>query len=162
MLTGISWNNYIVVVVLILTVWYLFVGFRYYFGEIKEFVTGKRKLKFRAFSKKSIEAPYSDFSSANSKDILNSQDEFETADTVFNEVEELVIKLKNSITEATQKNFSKKDFEDCLQLILKEHSLISNSPFRSSINELIVSECEIQDSILLTYQEIEALWNKKK
>ena len=161
MLTGISWNNYIVVVVLLSVGWYLFVGLRYYFDDIKEFVTGKRKLQFRFLERKLIPKSDYDFDYQKSDEILNAPVEFETIDPAFTEVEELVTKLKNAITDATQKKLIKKDFEEHLRFILKEHALLGNSPFCSSISELIVLECEKQESVLLTLQEVDALWDLK-
>jgi hypothetical protein len=160
MLTGISWNNYIIVVVLLSIVWYLFVGLRYYFEDIKEFVTGKRKLQFRGVAGKSISKSDYNFDYQKSDEILNTPVEFETVDTVFNEVEDLTARLKNAITDATQKKLSKQEFEDYLRFILKEYPSLRDSPFRPSLNELIVSECEKQESVLLTLQEVEALWNE--
>lgn len=159
MLRGISWNNYMVVVVLLSIVWYLFVGLRYYFDDIKDLVSGKRKLQFRGLGGKSIPKSDYDFDYQKSDEILNTQVEFETIDPVFNEVEDLTTKLKNAITDAAQKKFIKKDFEDHVRFILKEHSLLGNSPFRPSLNELIISEYEKQESVLLTHQEVDALWD---
>lgn len=159
MLTGISWNNYIVVVVLLSIVWYLFVGLRYYFDDIKDLVSGKRKLQFRGLARKSIPKSDYDFDYQKSNEILNAPVEFETVDPVFKEVEELTASLKKAITDATQKKLVKRDFEDHLRFILKEHPLLGNSPLRPSINELIVSECEKQESVLLTHQEVDALWD---
>lgn len=160
MLTGISWNNYIVVVVLLSIVWYLFVGLRYYFEDIKEFVTGKRKLQFRGLERKFIPKLDYDFDYQKSDKILNAPVEFETVDPVFNEVEDLTARLKNAITNTTQKKLVKSEIEDRLRFILKEYPLLRDSPFCSSISELIVSECEKQESVLLTLQEVEALWNE--
>lgn len=159
MLTGISWNNYIVVVVSLSIVWYLFVGLRYYFDDIKDLVTGKRKLQFRGLEGKSILKSDYDFDYQKSDEILNAQVEFETIDPAFNEVEELVTKLKKAITDATQKKLIKSEFEDHLRFLLKEHPLLGNSPFRPSLNELIISEYEKQESVLLTHQEVDALWD---
>ncbi|MFC5683587.1 hypothetical protein ACYE2N_00460 [Flavobacterium sp. MAHUQ-51] len=47
MLKGISWNDYLIVVVVLTIIWYVFVGVCYYYAELKEFLSGKRKLKFR-------------------------------------------------------------------------------------------------------------------
>lgn len=159
MLTGISWNNYIVVVVLLSIVWYLFVGLRYYFEDIKDLVSGKQKLQFRGLVGKSIPKPDYDFDYPKSDEILNAPVEFETIDPAFNEVEDLVAKLKNAITNATQKKLVKSEFEDHLRFLLKEHPLLENSPFRPSLNELIISEYEKQESVLLTHQEVDALWD---
>ncbi len=160
MLTGISWNNYIDVVVLLSIVWYLFVGLRYYFEDIKDLVTGKRKLQFRSIVGKPIPKLGYDFDYQKSDEILNAPVEFETVNPVFNEVEDLTARLKNAITDATQKKLVKNEFEDRLRFILKEYSSLRDSPFRPSLNELIVSECERQESVLLTLEEVEALWNE--
>lgn len=161
MLTGISWNNYIFVVVSLSIVWYLFVGLRYYFEDIKDLVSGKRKLRFRGLGGKSIPKSDSDFDYQKSDEILNTPVEFETVDPVFNEVEDLTARFKNAITNAAQKKLVKSEFEDHLRFILKEHPLLANSPLRPSINEFIVSECEKQESVLLTHQEVDALWDLK-
>jgi len=160
MLTGISWNNYIVVVVLLSISWYLYVGLRYYFDDIKEFVTGKRKLQFRGLERKLIPKSDYDFDYQKSDEILNVPVEFETVNPVFNEVEDLTARLKNAITDAAQKKLVKSEFEDRLRFILKEYPSLRDSPFRPSLNELIVSECERQESVLLTLEEVEALWNE--
>lgn len=159
MLTGISWNNYIVVVVSLSIVWYLFVGLRYYFEDIKDLVTGKRKLQFRGLVEKSVPIRDYDLDYQKSDKILNAPVEFETIDPAFTEVGELVTKLKNAITDATQKKLIKSEFADHLRFILKEHPLLGNSPFRPSLNELIISEYEKQASVLLTHQEVDALWD---
>lgn len=161
MLRGISWNNYMVVVVLLSIVWYLFVGLRYYFEDIKDLVTGKWKLQFRGLVGKPISKSDYDFDYQKSNEILNTPVEYETVDPVFNEVEELTASLKKAITDATQKKLVKSEFEDHLRFILKEHPLLGNSPLRPSINELIVSECEKQESVLLTHQEVDTLWDLK-
>jgi len=161
MLRGISWNNYIVVVVLLSLAWYLFVGLRYYFDDIKDLVTGKRKPQFRSLVVKSIPKLDANFDYQESNEILNTQVEFETVDPIFNEVEELTAKLKNAIIDVIQKKLTKKEFKDRLRLILKENTLLGNSSFRPSINEFIVSECEKQESVSLTHQEVEDLWDLK-
>src|SRR5438128_1055173 len=41
MFTNISWSAYLLFVVLLLAAWYLFVGVRYYFGELQALASGK-------------------------------------------------------------------------------------------------------------------------
>ena len=112
MLRGILWNSFIVWVVSLLIVWYLFVGLRYYFDEIKDVVTGRRKLQFRSLIGKNIPKSDYGFNYQESDEIFNSQVEFETVDPVFKEVEDLTASLKITITDATQKKLLKKEFED--------------------------------------------------
>ena len=161
MLRGISWNNYIVVVVSLSIVWYLFIGLRYYFDDIKDLITGKRKLQFRSLLGKPILKTNYDFNSQNENEILNTPVQYETVDPVFNDVENLTASLKEAITDAIQKKLSKKHFKAHLQSILQTSPLLANSSFRPSLNELIISECEKQESFLLTLQEVDALWDLK-
>jgi len=70
-------------------------------------------------------------------------------------------RLKNVISDATQKKLVKQEFEDSMRSALLAYPLLRDSPYRSSVDELIVSECEKQGSILLTQQEVEALWDEK-
>jgi len=44
MFTNISWTDYFITVTILLAIYYLFVGIRYYAGDIKDLLSGKRKL----------------------------------------------------------------------------------------------------------------------
>lgn len=158
MFTNISWGNYIVVVVLLLAGWYLFVGLRFYFDDIKEIVTGKRKLQFRRLGNTNYQEPQSEL---NYLDFEINTSESVASDTIFKEVDGLVKQLKNVITDATQRKLIKQEFQDYMRLTLTAYPLLRNSPYRSSVDELIVSECEKQGAILLSQQEVEALWDEK-
>lgn len=160
MFTNISWGNYIVVVVLLLASWYLFVGLRFYFDDIKEIVTGKRKLQFRRLGHPNYQEPQSELNYLDFE-ITTSESEPAGSDTIFQEVDGLVKRLKNVITDATQRKLIKQEFQDNMRLALTAYPLLRDSPYRSSVDELIVSECEKQGSILLSLQEVEALWDEK-
>ncbi|RTY88455.1 hypothetical protein EKL32_25150 [Flavobacterium sp. GSN2] len=158
MFTNISWGNYIVVVVLLLASWYLFVGLRFYFDDIKEIVTGKRKLQFRRLGNTNYQEPQSEL---NYLDFEINTSESVASDTIFHEVDGLVKQLKNVITDAAQRKLIKQEFQDYMRLALIAYPLLKDSPYRSSVDELIVSECEKQGVILLSQQEVEALWDEK-
>lgn len=160
MFTNISWGNYIVVVVLLLASWYLFVGLRFYFDDIKEIVTGKRKLQFRRLGNTNYQEPQSELNYLDFE-ITTSESEPAGSDTIFQEVDGLVKRLKNVITDSTQRKLIKQEFQDYMRSVLTAYPLLRDSPYRSSVDELIVSECEKQGSILLSQQEVEALWDEK-
>ena len=160
MFTNISWGNYIVVVVLLLASWYLFIGLRFYFDDIKEIVTGKRKLQFHRLGKTNYQEPQSELNYLDFE-ITTSESEPAGSDTIFQEVDGLVKRLKNVITDATQRKLIKQEFQDYMRLALTAYPLLRDSPYRSSISELIVSECDKLESIHLTQQEVEALWDEK-
>ncbi|MFH6958932.1 hypothetical protein ACHRV1_16150 [Flavobacterium aquidurense] len=158
MFTNISWGNYIVVVILLLASWYLFVGFRFYFDDLKEVISGKRKLQFRGFENPSYEDSQSELNYQELPEAISEQISFGEFDTTFQDVDTLVGRLKTFIADAAKKKLVKKEFTYYLQLLLREFPSVKNSPFNSSISELIVSECEKLESITLTQKEAEALW----
>nr|WP_315246608.1 hypothetical protein [uncultured Flavobacterium sp.] len=158
MFTNISWGNYIVVVILLLASWYLFVGFRFYFDDLKEVISGKRKLQFRGFENPSYEDSQSELNYQESPEAISEQTSFGEFDTTFQDVDTLVARLKSFIADAAKKKLVQKEFTYYLQLLLREFPSVKNSPFNSSISELIVSECEKLESITLTQKEAEALW----
>ncbi|MCC9073505.1 hypothetical protein LNQ49_18165 [Flavobacterium sp. F-65] len=159
MFTNISWGNYIVVVILLLTSWYLFVGFRFYFDDLKEVISGKRKLQFRRLG----DPNYGDFQSEENDQETPaptlSQPTFGEFDTTFQDVDALVARLKSFITDAAKKKLVKKEFTYYLQLLLREYPSVKDSAFRSSVSELIVTECKTLDAVSVTQAEAEGLWN---
>ncbi len=154
MLTNISWANYILVVGLLTASWYLFVGFRFYFAELKDFVTGKKKFSIRSFPQVQSNADYLETPNV----IPSSLNETQT-DQAFQDVEDLVEKLKNLTGDALQRKLPKKEFMYYLSLVLNEFPTVKNSPFRSSICELVVSECDKLELIHVTQQEVHVLWD---
>lgn len=156
MFTNISWGNYIVVVTLLVGSWYLFVGLRFYLSEIKEIATGKWKFQFRSY----LESP-SNISDQESAETSSSPSNLTESDQTFQDVDHLVERLKNVVADAGQRKLVQQEFIDYLGLVLREYPSVKKSPFRSSVSELIVSECDKLESIHLTQQEAEALWNEK-
>jgi hypothetical protein len=161
MFTNISWGNYIVVVTLLLVSWYLFVGFRFYSDDLKEVISGKRKLQFRRLG----DPNYGDFQSEENDQETpaptSSQPTFGEFDMTFQDVDALVARLKSFIADAAKRKLLKQEFLDYIQLIFKEYPSIKDSAFRSSVSELIVTECKTLDTISVTQAEAEGLWNEK-
>ena len=156
MFTNISWSDYIIAVAILLTVYYLFVGMRYYSADLKDLLSGKRKLKFWAALPPDTgeEGTY-----PAEENYQNEATAFETTtDDEFAEVEHLIERLKNVITEASQKKLIPQEFRQYLHLVLKEYPSIKSSPLRSSVNELIVSECEKHGAVTLSEDEVDMLW----
>lgn len=157
MFTNISWGNYIVVIVLLFVSWYLFVGLRFYFAEIREVVTGKRKLRNR--NANDLDIHYDVVRPQIFTDTyLQSSSGVQEESTL--DVGAFVEGLKNVVKEAAQRKLVKTELQNRLSLLLCKHPSIKNSSFRSSVNELIVSECNRQDFISLSQLEVEELWSK--
>ncbi|HTM93561.1 MAG TPA: hypothetical protein VL095_14170 [Flavisolibacter sp.] len=152
MFTGISWTDYMVVVAITLALYYCCVAIRYYSEELKDIISGKSKLNFRMLlpPKKQSEELGNLLSESRSFD--------QTRDDEFIEVEELIAKLKEVIVLASKKSYVIQEFKQFLRLVFREHPHIKESPFRSSINELVVSECEKHGTVALSEEEVDRLW----
>lgn len=162
MFTNISWTNYIVVIILLLTIYYIIIGIRFYSHDLKNLLSGNQKLKL------SPSTGISDVQNDNNtiadeqaqSEMFQPGNTFaETTDETFLEVEHLIVRLKEAIANASVKKYIKQEFFLYLQLILKEYPILKNSQFQSVVNELIISECAKHGSIALSEEEVAALWN---
>jgi hypothetical protein len=159
MFTNISWGNYIVVIVLLLASWYLLVGLRFYFVEIKEIVIGKWKLQNRRV--KDLEIRY-DVVPSQAINNTSLQPSFGGPEESILDVDAFVERLKNVVKEAAQRKLVKIEFQGYLSLLLCEYPSIKNSPFRSVVSELIISECNKLDFLSLSQMEVEELWKENE
>lgn len=151
MFTEISWATYWIVVAIAAIVYYLFVGFKYYFVEAKAILS--KNLKSRTQEQHEILSGHTTkFSATENMSEENMQDDN------FHLVEELTEGLIRIIRSASKINYPKQEFLQHLRLILHEYPSIKNSPVKSFINELIVTECNKYHSITLTNEEAELLW----
>jgi len=156
MFTNISWTDYFVAVVLLLAIYYLFVGVRYYSSDLKDLFSGKRNPDFRTAL--SHDRAGEGILSTEKK-YPNEIPPFETTtNDDFAEVEHLIDRLKSVIADASGKKLIPKEFKQYLHLVLQEYPNIQNSPIRSSINELVASECEKYSAVTLSEDEVDLLW----
>lgn len=157
MLTNISWTDYIIAVAILLAAYYFFVGMRYFFADLKNLVSGKSNLKFRAVIPDDTDESES-FQSYEKKYNVVSPALETTSDDDFAEVEHLIERLKSVIADASGKKLIPQELKQYLHLVLQEYPNIKNSPFRTSINELVASECEKYGAVTLSEDEVEQLW----
>jgi hypothetical protein len=157
MLTNFSWGNYSLSVALLTTGWYLFVGFRFYLDDIRKIVTGEQKIQFRSAATPAYEQPEPMVSPESTEPVLQSS--FAVADPTFDDVDRLIEKLKNVIADTSKRKLVKEEFTHYLALVLQEYPSVKNSPFKSSVSEFIVSECDKLETLHLTQEEAEILWN---
>jgi hypothetical protein len=153
MLKNISWTDYIVTVSAIFFIYYLYISIRYYSDEIKNFLSGKQKLRpslntDRAYDS-NIEQPR-DYPVS----FENDSDESNTG------TEQLTERLKSVIADAMDRQLIPQEFKQYLSMVLKEYPSIRYSADRSCINELIVSECKKYGTAILSEDEVELLWKE--
>ncbi|MDR6845576.1 hypothetical protein [Flavobacterium granuli] len=153
MFTNISWGNYCTAIGVLLLGWYTFLGFRFYYKELKQIVSGERDLNFP--NMRSIKKKQSCIESHSDSSPL-----FSESFGVSKVIDELTSILLNAIIESKERNLSKEEFQMYLKLILNDYPDAKDSIFRSTINTLMVSECEKHPQLILTYAEVDGLWDE--
>lgn len=149
MFTNISWSNYIIAVSVLLIIWYLILVFKFYYPELKQILSGEKKINIVSFgnrSKRNLRKPISSSFS-------------ESFDTL-EDAEELSNRLLQVIQESTERNLSLKEFQNYLKLVFEEYPYVKISSLRENINNFIVSECEKHPQLLLTFEQVDSLWQE--
>lgn len=158
MLKNISWTNFITTIVIGLAIYYLFIGIRYYSDEIKDILSGRKKIKLKP-------ALHQDKSRASIDEtsIERGTLGFEnTSDEEFDETEHLIEQLKAAIEYGAGRKLIPEEFKMSLVMVLKQYPAIKYSPLRPSINELILSECDKFQITALNEREVDLLWREGK
>lgn len=152
MFTNISWGTYIFVVILLLALWYLFIGIRFYSHDLQCLLTRK--------GKRNLDLAQDESYSTSNSEFTFEQTEASDTDSLYHEVENLTSKLKETIADASSKNYHREEFIFLLQLTLKEYPHLKSSSYQVAINNLIISECEKYGSIHLSAEEQVMLWKE--
>lgn len=163
MFTNISWTNYIIAVILLLVIYYIIVGIRFYFYDLKNLFSGNQN--FTSSPSNGIPELQNDSNLIAPEQAQSEIDKdrntfHETNHEISLEVEHLIIKLKEAIADASNKKYIQPEFFLYLQLIIKEYPMVKNSQFQRVINELIISECGKYGSVMLKEEEVASLWNE--
>lgn len=155
MITNITWSDYLITIIILLGVYYIVIGIRYFSRDIQEILSGKRKLRLGASVRSNASPSYSVEEQQNDQVVHG----FEaTSDDEFMIVEALTERLKTAIEEASLRKFIPQEFRQLLCSILKDYASVKYSPLRSSVNELIVSECQKYEGVTLNIEDVELLW----
>lgn len=157
MFTNISWAGYLTIVAILLAIYYLYVGVRYFSSDLKSLFTERQKLKFKAAIPGNSKAEDLPTPEENRQESSSFE---ETTDDEFTEVEHLIERLKTVIADASRRKLILQEFKQYLSMVLKEYPTIRYSPLRSSINELIISECGKYGAAVLKEAEVELLWKE--
>jgi len=159
MFTNISWGNYSIAIGALVLVWYSFIGFRFYYQELKQIAEGKQNIKFPFIKKKRSEQSRllrgdNDHSNSSASPL------FTEPFSVQDDAEKLTDILIQAILESDERNLSKDAFRNYLMLILNDYQYVKNSSFRPMINERMVSETEKFPQLILTFAEVDGLWDE--
>jgi hypothetical protein len=153
MFSNISWSSYLLFVAFVLIAWYLFVGLKFYSGELQAFASGKvsffRYIKLTGSQTANIKR---------SKGNGTESDQPTPNVPPATDIEILSSRLTEAIASAAGKVYEREEFLFLLLLTLKEFPSFKETPFRSAIDELILSECEKYGIICPSADELQQLW----
>jgi len=155
MFTNISWATYLTLLGLAILTWYLALGYIQYYEALKNFLNGKRSMNFDPFLDK---AENSTQNSNDTMDHVTAKGAFEPSLQDFDTIEELVERVKSTISDAIQQQDPRAYFLSHCRNLLKEYPSLFKSQFRPSVCEFIYSECESKELTGITMEEVEALW----
>lgn len=165
MVNNISWADYLVVVALFLSVYYLVTVVFFYSRDLRSLWSRIRISNTRDGPQELATAPVSvsgasEFFNMEAKSFTPQDPVDQPSVDPLQEVEQLIAHLKEAIGDVKDRKYSKEEFVLLLQLVLKEYPAFRGSPFQSAIRDFIISECEKQDSISLTEADILELLNE--
>ena len=155
MFTNISWTAYIIFVSILLTAWYLGIVVRFYLGDLQILIFQKGRSTQRITGNAFRSIPDEELSNESEGSVISNK---EQTDYQFEKVETLSEKIKEAVSDASEKRYNKEEFSFSLQIILKAYPELKGSPFQIPINNLVISECEKQGFIRLSAVELEMLW----
>jgi len=132
MFTQISWDKYIIAVLLLSAVYYLFIGYRYYGGDLLQLISGKKGTANHVMEASDMNNPL--------------MESFSDAIEAF-------------MYEAGKNKLDKKNIMQSLPLLFKKYPASNDAVLRESVQNLIINKCKSYCSIHLSDEELSALWN---
>lgn len=160
MLSGITWTDYFIGMGILITAYYAYVMIRYYPEELKSILRSGQKQRSEQMTVSDMFIQTAEGYSDDSEYATNEYDIMENAeeDNEFMQVEELVTSITNTVEKASKNGMVKGEFKQMLRMVLREKPTVKDSPFRQSINDLIVSECSKYGTYTLSAKEVDVLW----
>lgn len=154
MFTNISWPDYITYVAAATIIYYIVIGLKYYRSELADSFASKRGGRFATGF---WEEEYAETSLSADED--NPASFESTSEQDFEEVEELIGRIKDIVAKSAGLEVEMPDFKHYLGLTLNEYPSIKKSALKASVNELIVSECQKNGTVnKLSMDEVDQLW----
>jgi hypothetical protein len=151
MLSSISWQDYLTAAAISAIIYYLVIGIRYYREDLTKVFSGQKNIGHRSIM-------YEDTGDTGVISIAEKTEQSEFVNEELDEVEHLIERLKKLIADTVEKGVDEGQFKNYLGLLFQEYPALKTSMLRSSINELVASECEKYGTVAISESEVEELW----
>lgn len=135
MLSKNTWGEFLITVIILISLYYLAVGVRFYLPQIKKILSGRKEIQ-------SNDAIYND------------------GDAVLNELEDVTRDLRYAVLERLSHPVSKEQLLELLQRRLAGYSGLSKPAFRVALNNYIMLHAKEICDISVNEQELNARWDE--
>ena len=135
MIKQISWASYWITIAVAVSLYYIMVGLKFYFPEIKELFSKKFIPGSNAFSKSKTES-----------------------DELFPLLNQLTQELKMFLENAVERNLKRQEILHAIQLLLRKYPLIKTTSFQGIVTSYIINECSNHCSIHLEEADVIRMW----
>ncbi|MFD0795465.1 hypothetical protein ACFQZX_17720 [Mucilaginibacter litoreus] len=157
MLNHLSWTSYFEAVALLLVIYYIFIGIRFYSDDVRKFFEQQNPKP----SQDEPEQPgFEETAPLQAEPEISDQyvqDNYPDAD--IRETDDLIAEAKSLINAAANKAYSPESLIIRLSELFSKYTSLKISPYRPAINELVVSECERTGVAALTEDEVDEWWS---
>ncbi|KAA0993409.1 hypothetical protein [Dyadobacter aurulentus] len=157
--THLSWTGYFLSVGAAVAIYYVIIGIRYYRQDIRALHNSKSRFWERPEKPPPVSPPQATQLEETAEPVEIKKQPWQS-ESLFAKVEELSSQLRNSIREAYQKGYEKRDLIFLIQILIKDFSAVKGTPFREAINNVITSESAKYGFINLSAVELEELWKE--
>jgi hypothetical protein len=158
-LNHLSWTSYFEAVMLLLGLYYTFIGFRFYAGDIRQLF---KRSALRAEANQRIPDQLLFNGGEMADDTLPEEASYLFAshsDTDIRQADELIASLKECIKVASDKAYAPDALVLQFKAAFKGYPALKTSPHRPAINELVVTECERTGVAELTEDKVDQWWS---
>lgn len=160
LLNHLSWTSYLEAVCLLLVIYYLFIGLRYYADDLRRLVNQSAKnVNSTAAIPDALHYGGPEEVSYPGTQELRKSNPDNRPDDSLSETDSLIGQVKQVILAASGKPFSPAILLPQIKKLLRANPGLRHSPHRPAINELIVAECERTGTALLTEDEVDQWWS---
>jgi len=141
MLSNVSWSEYLAAVVILLVLYYVIIGLKYYRKEITSLLSGKLPNKDNT-----------------SKNVLKSPEGRQQDAPSFDELEAVVNDLRYSILDKAGNPAIKAELLGQLKQRLASYAGLRRPAYRVAINNYIITHAKEICGVVFSESELEAAW----
>jgi len=157
MLNHLSWTSYFEAVVLLLVIYYVFIGSRFYAADIKQlFVPAGKNGPDKSLPDQLMFKGDDDAAEGLPEEVIYGRDNYPDD---IQQADELIALIKKRVEAASGKLYAPAVLLSELHAIFREHNSLKTSPHRPAINEQVVTECERTGVAELTEDEVDQWWS---